>query len=335
MLEEFVTIDHEFRELACYRAIDLAPLLVLADWRRAGVRSALLTIVRIDGRSPRSLGAQMVVNEHGALYGYLTGGCLERDLAYVGMEVIRSERNEIRRYGRDSPYIDLRLPCGSGVDIYFDQAISDKIVFEAARGIRARRPFSLRTDLGTGLTSLRLLTASEAHAPIEEARGDVFERLVKPAIRLDLYGAGLAPVQLAHLARAAGIDVDFHTVDDMTRAAASALGIATTMIHSASFRVPTADPWTASVLMFHEHEREIPLLTQLVGQPGFYVGAVGSKRVCEQRTDALLAEGVPQSEIDRISMPAGLVRRSRNATEIAVGILAEILDRARAGGLVV
>ncbi|MGV6875700.1 XdhC family protein [Pseudochelatococcus sp. B33] len=335
MLDETVTIDREFRELAACRAIDLAPLLVLADWRRAGLRSALLTIVSIDGKSPRSLGAQMVVNERGALYGYLTGGCLERDLARVGVEVILNGRNEIRRYGKGSPYIDLRLPCGSGIEIYFDQAIADEVVFEAAHAIAMRRPVCLRTDLDTGWSAIRPLTAEEVHAPIADIRDGVFERLVKPAIRLDLYGAGLAAVQLAHLARAAGIGVDFHTVDDVTRAAAAAMGIATKTIHSASFRVPASDPWTASVLMFHEHEREIPLLTQLAGQPGFYLGAVGSKRVCELRTHALLGEGVPQAQIDRISMPAGLVRRSRNATEIAVGILAEILDRARAGHLVV
>lgn len=45
---------------------------------KAGKRLALVTLVLIDGASPRMLGAQMAVDEDGEWVGYLSGGCVER-----------------------------------------------------------------------------------------------------------------------------------------------------------------------------------------------------------------------------------------------------------------
>ena len=44
----------------------------------AGERVALITLVKIEGSSPRPLGAQMAVSETGEWVGYLSGGCIER-----------------------------------------------------------------------------------------------------------------------------------------------------------------------------------------------------------------------------------------------------------------
>lgn len=102
-------------DVQTYQNIDRQPLEVMAEWRRGG----LLTIVAIDGKGPRSVGAQMVVAEDGSVHGYLTGGCLEGELKAVAQQVIAKECNELRRYGKGSPYIDMRLPCGAGIDVYF------------------------------------------------------------------------------------------------------------------------------------------------------------------------------------------------------------------------
>jgi xanthine dehydrogenase accessory factor len=43
-----------------------------------GQKMALVTLVGIEGSSPRAVGAQMAVSETGDWIGYLSGGCLER-----------------------------------------------------------------------------------------------------------------------------------------------------------------------------------------------------------------------------------------------------------------
>jgi len=334
MTRDFQTIEPEFSDLSVHREIDRPPLLALADWRRQGRRTALLSIIAIDGKSPRTVGSQMAVSAQGHVHGYLTGGCLEHELVLVAQQVMALGRNESRRYGKGSPYFDLRLPCGSGIDIYFDQALADEVLFEAAARIGRREGFGLVTDLASGGSILRPLDPGEAGRPQPSVADGVFERLVKPRLRLDIYGAGFAAVQLAHLASAMGMGLRFFTSDEIAMSAAAALGIEAISMRESSFSVPVADPWTASMLMFHEHEREIPILEQLVNGPGFYIGAIGSRGVAQQRTQALTDRGVSPEAIARTTMPAGLVRNARSANEIGIGVLAEVLDRARSMGLV-
>lgn len=326
-------INRDFADLAAHRNIDRPALLTLAGWRRQGLRSSLLTIVGIDGKSPREIGAQMAVNEYGQIQGYLTGGCLEHELAAVAVALINSKINEVRRYGLGSPYIDMRLPCGSGLDIYFDQALPQDLVFEANSLLQSRKPFVLRTNLSTGTSSIEKLDPTCIQLTQQPASNDVFDRIFKPAIRLRIFGAGLASVQLAFLAQSAGLVIEYYTNDAVTTAAAEALGVATTMIRPMDHMVDKSDDWTASILMFHEHDRERAILAQLVQQPGFYVGAIGSRAVNQERVDVLRAMGASDAAINRISMPAGLVRQARSATEIAIGVLAEVLDVSRAKGL--
>src|SRR3546814_4936483 len=69
-----------------------------------GLSFALATIVAADG-GPRPVGAQMVVTETDS-WGFLSGGCIESDVARNGREVIRDGRVRTLVYGKGSPFID-------------------------------------------------------------------------------------------------------------------------------------------------------------------------------------------------------------------------------------
>lgn len=84
------------------------------------------------------------------------------------------------------------------------------------------------------------------------------------------------------------------------------------------------DPWTATVLLFHEHEWEGAILARAVAGDGFYVGALGSQKTHGQRRERLLATSVPEALISRIRGPIGLVDRAREPGVLALSILAEI-----------
>src|SRR3546814_1559520 len=62
-----------------------------------GLSFALATIVAADG-GPRPVGAQMVVTETDS-WGFLSGGCIESDVARNGREVIRDGRVRALVYG--------------------------------------------------------------------------------------------------------------------------------------------------------------------------------------------------------------------------------------------
>ena len=90
----------------------------LASWSGKGERCALVTLVSVDGNAPRAEGAQMAVSESGRWAGYISGGCLEQAIALEAVEAIQAGKPRLLRYGKGSPYLDIRLPCGSGLDVF-------------------------------------------------------------------------------------------------------------------------------------------------------------------------------------------------------------------------
>ena len=55
-------------------------LPAIGAWQTEGKGTALVTLIAIDGGSPRPLGAQMGISETGEYVGFLSGGCLEAGL---------------------------------------------------------------------------------------------------------------------------------------------------------------------------------------------------------------------------------------------------------------
>ena len=62
--------------------LDVMVLRTLRDWRQAGRRALLATVVRTWGSSPRPVGSIMALCEDGAVVGSVSGGCIEDDLIY-------------------------------------------------------------------------------------------------------------------------------------------------------------------------------------------------------------------------------------------------------------
>ena len=62
-------------------SLDAMVLGALRDWRLAGHRALLATVVRTWGLSPRPVGSIMALGEDGSAVGSVSGGCIEDDLA--------------------------------------------------------------------------------------------------------------------------------------------------------------------------------------------------------------------------------------------------------------
>ena len=60
--------------------LDVMVLRTLRDWRQAGKRALLTTVVRTWGSSPRPVGSIMALADDGAVVGSVSGGCIEDDL---------------------------------------------------------------------------------------------------------------------------------------------------------------------------------------------------------------------------------------------------------------
>lgn len=300
----------------------------LLAWRRGGLKTALVTLVGIDGATPRPLGAQMAVAEDGRYAGYLSGGCLEQAVAIEAQTAIREGCNRLVRYGKGSPYFDLKLPCGSGLDLYMDQGLDGTLVNEIARLRSERRTFWLETDVATGQSAIAMPAATSPPASAREA--NLFRRAHIPPVRVLLVGGGPAMAAIARLISAAGFEIEIATPDDATRRELSVLGIeARPLVVATDIAAERLDRWSAAIVAFHEHQWEAPVLARVLRTDCFYIGALGSKAAHANRVAALVDLGVEPDAIARVRAPIGLIPGAKSRVTLAAGILAELLTEAK------
>ncbi len=311
---------------------------------------ALISLVGIEGSTPRPLGAQMVVapanpargESDGAsplsvgpwggegVWGYLTGGCVEEAIVTEARQALAEGTNRRQRYGAGSPYRDLVLPCGSAVELFFDVGVDPATVTALKAARDERRAVATRTDFAA-LRSARLVAdpAGEGISASSCENGQLL-RLHTPPLRLVMAGAGPVCLFLGRFAREAGMEVSLLTPDAVTADLAHGM----TVRRLTSPREPLdlgADPWTAIAVLFHDHDWEPVVLQAALASTACYIGAMGSARTHAARLATLEALGVASQEAARIKGPAGVTSGARSAPEIALSILTEIQYEARQG----
>ncbi|MCL1481455.1 MULTISPECIES: XdhC family protein [unclassified Marinobacter] len=288
------------------------------NFRKEGLRVALVTLIDNNGSSPRPLGSQMVVAEDSQYAGHLTGGgCAESVIVAEAVAAMAARANRLLRLGAGSPYIDIQLPCGAGIDIYIDVDLSDASIWCIDQALQSRQPIALDTDLSSGNHH----SLTDRNHPLPDR---VFRRWYIPRRRVLIMGKGYNTPTLGHLAAASDYEVLIMSPDQKTLESSANLGLATQHIAAPSdcSDIQT-DAWTAAVLLFHEHEREPGFLKVLLRSNCFYIGALGSHRTHEQRVKQLKDLGFDE-EIKRIHSPAGLDIKAKAPAEIAISILAEM-----------
>jgi xanthine dehydrogenase accessory factor len=298
----------------------------LAGWIARGERCALITLTGVDGNAPRAAGAQMAVSETGRWAGYISGGCLEQAIAMEAVEAIEAGKPRMVRYGRGSPYLDIRLPCGSGLDIFIQPIEDVTLIQDMHKRLDNRQPFALRMNLTTGALNLEAVAHNSGGMYHPLIKKPSFLRVYTPPLRCLIVGSSPIAVKLAELAACAGFDTVFYAPDVETSPAMHPDIRVVPLLPEARFE---ADPWTAAVLAFHDHDQELPVLRNLLLSPCFFLAAIGSRNAHEARKRALAGVGFSDRDIARIQSPAGLVQGLKSAPLVALSILAQVVAAAR------
>ena len=93
------------------------------------------------------------------------------------------------------------------------------------------------------------------------------------------------------------------------------------------------DQSTVICVLTHDPKFDVPVLEVALRLPDVgYVGAMGSRRTHDDRTDRLRAAGLTDAELSRLSSPIGLDLGGRTPEETAVSIAADIIARRWGGG---
>ncbi len=209
----------------------------------------------------------------------------------------------------------------------------------------AKRPAALVTDLESGDQALvaegdiagalllsdpditDVMTAVRQDRSFLDPQTNRFIRVFNPPLRLIVVGAVHIAQQLVPLAAAAGYDV---TVVDPRRAWASGERFPSVALLTEwpdeALRALAPDRRTAIVTLTHDPKLDDPALDAALASPAFYIGALGSRRTQERRLERLRAQGFDDADLARIHGPIGLDIGAKSPAEIAVAILAEIIQ---------
>ncbi|MFD1326580.1 XdhC family protein [Mycoplana ramosa] len=210
---------------------------------------------------------------------------------------------------------------------------------------RARRAVVHVTDLGDGRD--RLVREGDAVVgPLGAAIASVFRsgksgvvelegrsyflNVHLPPARIVVIGAVHISQALAAIAKVAGFDLTI--IDPRTAFATEERFAGVDLVADWPEDVLKARPldaYCALVAVTHDPKIDDFPIRAALDAGCFYVGALGSRKTHGKRIERLTAQGVQQEALARISAPIGLDIGAASPAEIAVAILAEIIQAFR------
>ncbi|MET0542246.1 MAG: XdhC family protein [Variovorax sp.] len=310
--------------------LDVMVLRTLRDWRLAGRRALLTTVVRTWGSSPRPVGSIMALAEDGAVSGSVSGGCIEDDLiarysrAHGGPGTMLHGAPTLVKYGITADEAHrFGLPCGGTLELLLeydpDAASLQALVAELEQGRLMQRSVSLADG------SVSLASASSPAALTVDERELV--NTFGPEYRMLLIGAGQLAEYLATMARFSGFAVTLCDPRDEYRSEWSVPGVTiTTEMPDDAVTAFRPDRRSCVVGLTHDPKLDDLALLEALQSEAFYVGAIGSRRNAEARRERMI-EHFDQTEqsLARLRGPIGIYIGSKTPPEIAVSVMAEIL----------
>ena len=305
----------------------------IETWLNHKKRFVLITLIKVDGRSPYPVGTQLAVAENGEYCGYLTNGCAERAILFDALNKLDANEKAVELYGKGSKYIDIVLPCGSGITVLVDPTIRESDYRKMISLKESRKPFVLVNPLDATsqtVTSRDQLRDAVGSHPLDRSEliEGVFYHFFAPTPKLIVVGQGPILTSLVKLALSSGFCVDAyyddqqemldHTLEGLNRFSANQLKthLENNEANFCSF-----------VSVFHEHEKEVDFIAAALEKPFFYIGALGSTTSHMLRVDILKEMQICEQKISRIHAPVGLPINAKTPDHIAVSILAEMVAK--------
>jgi xanthine dehydrogenase accessory factor len=323
-------------------------VLEIADaWSRAGQRVAWATVVGTWRSSPRPLGSQMAIAEGGQFAGSVSGGCVEGAVIEAAGQLLRGGQPSTLAYGVSSESAwEVGLPCGGKIEIYLAE-LPPPLLARLLEARRQRTTLACLTDLdqqrqelwqpaapsavvaaqGPLLAGISKAYEQEQSQLVEAEGRRVFVHMLAAPLRLVVVGAVHLTQVLAQFSALFGFELI--VVDPRTAFATPERFPGARLLHDwpdLALEQLRLDRRSAVVVLSHDAKLDEPALLAALRSDCFYVGALGSQRTQQARRRRLLEEGISELALERLHGPVGLDIGALTTPEIAVAILAEIIQ---------
>jgi len=291
---------------------DMSPIILALD---PGEPFALATLHASEG-GPRPVGSQMLITAQRA-WGFMSGGCVESDIAMHGRAALADGKPRCLTYGRGSPFFDIRLPCSGRLDLLVEAVPTGDPALADFRAMTGRRRV------------LRYLSDGErrrcVEAGVDAGTGWIVDRTILPSQRLVVIGSDPFALAIAVAGSQQGWQVTLVSPSPPSGRPPDNLRLVSDPPTRALADL-SPDPWTAVAVATHEPEADMEALGPALLSDAGYVGVLGSRGRLEQRCKRLLAAGLSPARLARLRGPIGLPISARSPREIAVATIAEIIS---------
>ena len=295
-----------------------------SEWLQQGYRAHLFTVIQTWGSAPRLPGAILVVREDGHLVGSVSGGCIEDDLADQARQGGLPAQAAVLEYGVNQAEAQrFGIPCGGQLRIFAEPLQQASQLAPMLQSLTARRLLKRSVHLSSGEVRHQLVQPEG----MPKLQDGWFHSYFGPQWRLLIIGANQLGSVLAAMAQA----LDFHVLicdprEDMraewhVEGADWLLGMPDDVVLEIA-----PDPHTAIVAVTHDPKLDDMALLEALKSDAFYVGALGSVKNQDKRKQRLRSFDLSEQEVNRLHGPVGLRIGSRTPAEIAVSILAELIQ---------
>lgn len=330
-----------------------------------GVRTALATVVEVEGSAYRRPGARMLITEDGKLTGAISGGCLEGDALRKAQHAIRQNKIILATYDTtdDDDVFGVGLGCNGIISILIEPIDHNspvnpielfKCFFQHQKAAVLTTIFNVdKKQFQTGTRILifpdgvykgdgkKLLAmpelvydASEALESMKScikilsADERILFQVLSLTVTLHIYGAGNDSIPLSIIAHQLGWDsiiIDGRPQYATTSRFPFAKKIIIAKADQGS-HTELCDGSSVAVLMTHNYNYDLSILSLLLPLQLPYIGILGPKKKLNKMLEELHASGVsiPFSFPGNVYGPAGLDIGAETPEEIALSILSEI-----------
>lgn len=296
-------------------------------WLKEKRKIALATVISTWGSSPRPVGGQMAIDSNGEIIGSVSGGCIEGAVISEGINSINDGKIRIKDYGISNDMAwEVGLACGGELKVLIQPlTIEDEIVYSIVENIKNREPTKLKINCLTGSRHIdnSIIDQISSYDKIKEE----FIHVIDPKPRLFIVGAVHIAQALISLAKTA--DFEIILIDPRDHFATQERFPNCKIINEwpdTALSNFILDKSTHLVTLTHDPKIDDPALIYALKKDIGYIGSLGSKKTHNKRCERLTNIGFDQSHLSKIHGPIGLDIKAKTPAEIAISIMAEIIN---------
>lgn len=288
---------------------------------------ALALIAGTKGSSPQRTGAKAIFYPDGKIVGTLGGGCLEAEVQSRALKSLKTGLPSDFEMVLDHDFgWDDGLICGGSV--------SGVILPHAAESVELwRKLVSVTEPIRWGVKedfTIAPILPSEQTTDSRAATGWLYQETVSPPVELWIAGSGHVAQAVAPLAQQ--LDFSVTVFDDRPELANHHYFPPTTKLRVGGWhellKIPPPSTPVFGLVVTRGHQHDALVLSEWIRFPFAFLGMIGSRRKARIMRDQFSKQKIASPEqFDRIACPVGLDIAAVGTQEIAVSVMAQMIQK--------